>query len=90
MPDARVGKWRQEVLCADGAGIDAPSANRRSSERFQGQNGWMSAGGLPPAVAQLSKYQVSHDRGLIFQWAKVANRENIVAASRPLHREPEP
>ncbi len=51
MANARVGRWRQEALCAAGTGIDAPSANRRSSERFQGKNGRMSASGLPPAVA---------------------------------------
>ncbi len=50
----------------------------------------MSSGAFPPAAAQLSKYHVSHSRGLIFQWASVANSENIVAAKRPLHKEPEP
>ncbi len=30
-----------------------PSCARRSSDKFQGRNGSMSAGGLPPAAAQL-------------------------------------
>jgi hypothetical protein len=64
-----------------------PSANRRSSERFHGKNGWMSSGVFPPATAQFSKYHVSHRRGLIFQRASVANSENIIAANWPLHRE---
>ena len=63
---------------------------RRSAERFQGRNGRMSSGALPPAAAQLSKYHVSQRRGLSFQWASVAKSENIVAAKRPLHSEPEP
>ena len=50
----------------------------------------MSLGALPPAAAQLSKYHKSHSRRLIFQCASVANSENIIAASRPLHNEREP
>jgi putative transposase len=49
----------------------------------------MSSGAFPPDAAQLSKYHVSHRRGLSFQWASVATIENIAAASRPLHRAPE-
>jgi hypothetical protein len=64
-------------------------AARRSAERFQGRNGQMSLGVFPPAAAQLSKYHVNHGRGLS-QWASVANGENITAAGRPLHGEPEP
>jgi len=50
----------------------------------------MSVGAFPPADAQLSRCHVSHLSGLIFHWASVAKSENIVAASRPLHKEPEP
>jgi hypothetical protein len=32
----------------------------------------MSSGAFPPAAAQFSKYHVSHNRGLIFQWDSVA------------------
>ena len=81
---------RQDVSAVDGDVARSANATRRSGERFQGKNGWMSSGAFPPAAAQLSKYHVSHNRGLIFQWASVANSENIVAASRPLHKEPEP
>jgi hypothetical protein len=50
----------------------------------------MSWGAFPPAAAQLSKYHVSHNRGLSFQRRSVAKSKNIVAANRPLHKEPEP
>jgi hypothetical protein len=60
---------------------------RRWAERFQGKKGPTSSGAFPPAAAQLSKYQVSHNRGLSSQHASVANSENMAAASRPLHRE---
>ena len=85
-----VAKRRQEVLWAAGAVTGAPNADRRSPEKFHGKNGWISSGTLPPAAAQLSKYHVSHSRGLSFQWASVAKSENIVAANWPLHSEPEP
>ena len=84
------GKRRQEVLCAVGTGAKTPNARRRSTERFQGRNGRISSGAFPPAAAQLSRYHVSHRCGLSFQWASVANSENIAAANWPLHREPEP
>jgi hypothetical protein len=79
-----------EVSMVAGVGVGIANASRRSSERFQGKKGWMSSGAFPPAAAQLSKYQVNHRRGWSFQWASVANSENIAAASRPLHRAPEP
>ena len=81
---------RQEVSAVDGDAACSANAARRSGERFQGKNCWMSSGDLPPTAAQLAKYHVSHKRGLICQCASVANSENIVAASRPLHNEPDP
>ena len=81
---------RHEVSAAAGVLVRIANAARRSLERFQGKNGWMSSGVFPPAAAQLSKYHVSHCRGLTFPWASVAKRENIAAANRPLHNEPEP
>ena len=62
------------------------NAARRSAERFHGKNGWMSSGALPPAAAQLSKYHVSHNRGLRFQWASVAISENMAAARATVTR----
>ena len=84
------GGQRQEVSAVGGVVVRSANAACRSGERFHGKNGWMSSGAFPPAAAQLSKYHVSHKRGLIFQWASVANSENIAAASRPLQRDPEP
>jgi len=81
---------RQDVSAVDGSAACSANATRRSGERFQGKNCRMSSGAFPPAAAQFSKYHVSHNRGLIFQWASVANSENIAADSRPLQREPEP
>ena len=81
---------RQDVSVVDGDAACSANATRRSGERFQGKNCWMSSGDFPPAAAQLSKYHVNHNRGLIFQCASVANSENIAAASRPLQRDPEP
>ena len=75
---------------AAGVAVRMANAARRSAERFQGRNGRMSLGAFPPAAAQLPKYHVNHSRGLSFPWASVANSENIAAANRPLHREPEP
>ena len=80
----------QEVSAKAGAVPRTANAARRSAERFQGRKGWMSSGAFPPAAAQLFKYHISHRRGLRFQRASVANSENIVAANRPLHNEPEP
>jgi hypothetical protein len=90
VPNGKDEKWRQEVLWAAGTVTGAPNADRRSPERFHGKNGWMSSGAFPPAAAQLSKYQVSHRRGLTSQQASVAKSENIAAANCPLHSEPEP
>jgi hypothetical protein len=73
----------QEVSVVDGDVACSANSARRSEERFQGRNGRMSWGALPPAAAQLAKYHVSHNRGLIFQCASVANSENIIAASFP-------
>ena len=81
---------RQEVSAVDGDVLRPANVASRSGERFQGKNCWMSSGDFPPAAAQLSKYHVSHNRGLICKRASVANNENIVAASRPLHKAPEP
>ena len=81
---------RQDVSAVVGYVGRIANATRRSEERFQGKNGWMSSGDFPPAAAQLSKYHVNHNRGLIFQWASVAKSESVAAASRPLHNEPEP
>jgi hypothetical protein len=50
----------------------------------------MSAGACPPAAAHCSKYQLSQARGLSPQSFKVATIENIVAASRALHSDPDP
>ena len=55
----------------------APTATRRSPDRFQGKKGWMSSGALPPAAAPLSRYPVSQQRGLSYQWARVADKENM-------------
>ena len=81
---------RQEVSTIDEDVRRSANATCRSGERFQGKNAWMSSGAFPPAAAQLSKYHVSHNRGLLFQCASVADSENIAAASRPLHNEPDP
>lgn len=81
---------RQDVSAVDDDADRSANAARRSRERFHGKNGWISAGVFPSASAQLSKHHVSHNRGLISQRASVANSENIIAASRPLHNEPEP
>src|SRR5208282_309619 len=89
-PKNKGREWRQEVLSGEGVVFGTPSANRRSSERFQGRNGWISSGAFPPAAAQPSKYHISHRRGLSFQRTSVAKSENIIAAKRPLHKEPEP
>ena len=83
-------RQRHEVLGAAGVVVGMANAAPQSAERFQGKNGSMSAGAFPPAAAQLSKYHVSQRRGLSSQRASVANSENIAAARRPLHGEPEP
>ena len=44
----------------------------------------MSAGGLLPATAQLSRYQVSQRRGCTFQCFSLAKIENMPAASETL------
>ena len=63
---------------------------RHSIERFQGKNGSMSVGALPPDAAQLSRYHNSHSRGLRPHNFNVAVSENIIVAKRPLHSAPEP
>jgi hypothetical protein len=62
--------WPQacyELSGAVGSVVCMVHAACRREVRFQGRNGWMSSGALPPATAQFSKYHVSHRRGLIFQ-----------------------
>ena len=83
-------RQRHEVSVAAAVVVRIANAARRSAERFQGKNGWMSSGAFPPASAQLAKYHVSHRCRLSLQWASVANNENILAANRPLHNEPDP
>ena len=68
----------------------ALSTPRDVREKDSRKNCWMSSGDFRPAAAQLSRYHVSHCRRLIFQYASVAGSENVAAASRPLHNEPEP
>jgi hypothetical protein len=67
-------------------------ANSRcfSADIFQGKNRSMSVGTLPPFCAQTSRYHASQVRILIFAMLNVANREKSIAASRPLHNDPEP
>ena len=65
-------------------------SRRRCSDIFQGKNGSMSDGTRPPFSAQLSKYCLSQVRMLIRAIVNVANREKSIAASRPLHKAPEP
>jgi hypothetical protein len=81
---------RQDVSAISADVARSANATRCSGERFQGKNCRMFSGVFPPAATQFSKYHVSHNRGLIFQWASVVNSENIAAASRPLQRAPEP
>ena len=45
----------------------------------------MSAGALPPVLAQASKNQRSQVRGLMSHFCKVANTEKSVIANVPLH-----
>jgi hypothetical protein len=71
-PSGDRDRHHHEVSAMEGVVVLMANAARRSAERFQGKNGWMSAGSLPPAAAQLSKYHVSHNRGLIFQWESVS------------------
>src|SRR5271168_3839373 len=82
--------FRHSAGACVGDGRVAANECRCSADRFQGRNGSMSAGALPPASAQLCKYHVSHKRGLSFPKRNVANSENSMAAKRPLHNAPEP
>src|SRR5580700_10595645 len=79
----------QELFGGSGDGSAAKVA-RCSGDRFQGRNELMSAGTRPPASAQLRKYHDSQRRGFSFHSAKVAKRENSIAAKRPLHNAPDP
>jgi hypothetical protein len=47
---------------------------------FQGKNEVTLAGAFPPASVQLSKYHLSHRRGLIPHIGSVAKSVNIIAA----------
>ena len=63
---------------------------RRWAGRFQGRKLSISAGGLPPAAAQLCKYHANQRRGFKSQRLSVATIENIAAVKQTLHSEPEP
>src|SRR5579871_6113589 len=65
-------------------------AQRCSADRFQGKNGVLSAGAQPPLSAQLCRNHVSHFRTFSRPSVTVANSVNSIAASRPLHKAPEP
>ena len=74
-------------------GVDAlgeVSSARRLVVRFQGRNGSMSFGTRLPAAAQLSRYQESQRRGLMFHCFNVATIENMAAVRQTLQSEPEP
>jgi len=65
------------------------NACRCSAGMFQGRNRLTSAGAWPPASAQLCKYHANQLHTFSPHICKVANSENSIAASRPLHSEPD-
>jgi len=66
------------------------NSRRLSTDISQGKNGVMSDGARPPFSALQFRYHVSQVRMLSLAMLKVANREKSVAASLPLHNDPEP
>ena len=84
------GEVRQEVSGKSSLLVELRSSARRSSVKFHGKKDAGLFGTFPSLVAQDSKYQLSHFRGLIFQRVSVAKIENIITAKRPDHSAPLP